>query len=241
MRGIARFDRTKMVDTSTRFETAFDGNNVRGACTTDGKQIWASGNGSSGTGGVWTIPFGTVGGGVQVLDNPGNVRFCHVFLKQLYATSGSGTFTNVFTVGSGTPTTSGQTATSLAGLPTSSANPYSFVIFDTDSDGNPDLLYIADERNAPNGGIYKWISKDGGLTWIPGSPGLIPLGNFGARGLTGVLQGTQVTLIATDTSPTNFTWKYVEDIGAGPLAPPTQILKAMASSTVFRGVAMGPR
>jgi hypothetical protein len=240
-RAVALLDRAHNVDTKTKFDTAFSGNNVRGACTTDGKQIWASGNGSGGTGGIWTTTLGATDAGVQVLSNPGNVRFCHVFLDQLYATSGSGTFVNVFTVGSGTPTTAGQTAISLAGLPTSQASPYSFVIFDTDGDTKPDLLYIADDRVNGNGGIYKWVSADGGATWTAGTPALISLGNtVGVRGLAGILQGKVVTLVVTDTTAgANLAIRVVDDLSTG-----TQTLNKLveaATQTVLRGVAMGPR
>ena len=69
-----------------------------------------------------------------------------IFGGQLYGSSGSGGFTNVFTIGSGLPVTVNQTATPLPGLPTTGASPYGFVLFDLDAAvaGN-DTLYLADD------------------------------------------------------------------------------------------------
>jgi hypothetical protein len=205
--------------------------------------LWAAAKGRATTGGVWTTVLGNTDTGTQVLSSPSNVRFCNIFLGQLYATSGSGTFTNVFTIGSGTPITSGQTATSLAGLPTATASPYSFVIFDTDGNGKPDLLYIADDRTNGSGGVYKWVSADGGATWTAGSPALISLGNtVGVRGLAGILVEKTVTLIATTavSSGVNTTVKILDEV-SGNNPPVLSKLVEAAANTIYRGVAIGPR
>ncbi|HEY2148784.1 MAG TPA: hypothetical protein VGH32_12665, partial [Pirellulales bacterium] len=57
-RVVARIDANGNVDTSTNFTSAYSGNNIRSAFSTDGTTIWTSGTGSSSTGGVWTINFG---------------------------------------------------------------------------------------------------------------------------------------------------------------------------------------
>ena len=68
-----------------------------------------------------------------MLAAPANVRWLGIFGGQLYGSSGSSGFTNVFTIGTGLPVTVNQTATPLPGLPTSGASPYGFVLFDLDA------------------------------------------------------------------------------------------------------------
>src|SRR5262249_51215077 len=135
----------------------------------------------------------------QVLAAPNNARFVHIFGGQLFGSASSGTFVNVFTVGTGTPTTTGQTATPLPGMPTSGApapSPLSFVMFDR----NPavpglDTLYVADDRAlASGGGIQKWTFD--GSTWT--LTNTLKQGiTQGVRGLAGLVTGSNVTLIAT--------------------------------------------
>src|SRR5262249_4995350 len=124
-RVIGRIDVNGNVDTTTRLNAAFDGSNIRATAAQDGTAFLASGNGNGGKGGVYYIPLGAVGG-TQVLGIPNDARWTHVFAGQLYATSGSGAYVNVFTVGMGLPTASAQVATTLSGLPASGASPYGF-------------------------------------------------------------------------------------------------------------------
>src|SRR6185436_4191692 len=114
------------IDTSTRINGLISGTNVRSAVTNDGTQFWVGGAAN----GVVYLLLGTTGG-VAILNAPTNVRNVEIFGGQLYGTSGSGTFVNVFTVGTGLPITAGQTATSLPGMPVAAGpSPYSFVFFD---------------------------------------------------------------------------------------------------------------
>jgi hypothetical protein len=233
-RVIARIDAAGTIDTSTRLDAAYSGNNVRGATTSDGTVLWASGTGNP-TGGVWAVPFGTTGG-TQLFSTPNNMRNVHIFAGQLYVSSGSGMNTNVMTVGSGLPTTNGQTVTALPGLPMSMASPYSFAFFDLNNGvAGVDTLYIADDSAlASGGGIQKW-TFDGTIwtkvaTFANGLTG-------GVRGLAGALVGGVPTLLVVNTLNPSSVLVVTDD---GSADPALSIVTTSAMDAFYRGVAFSP-
>ena len=142
-RSAARIDAVGNVDTSTSFSTAESGFNARSAVSVDGAGIWIPG-----ASGVWYGLFGAATqSGTTVVAAPSNVRWLAIFGGQLYGSSGSSGFTDVFTIGAGLPVTVNQTATPLPGLPTTGASPYGFVLFDLDASGGG-------ERHALPGGRF---------------------------------------------------------------------------------------
>jgi hypothetical protein len=205
--------------------------NVRGAVSTDGTVLWLSTSGL----GVNFVPRGA-SLGTEILTSPGNVRALGIFQGQLYGTSGSGTFTNVFTIGTGIPTMSGQTSTSLPGFPTTGASPYSFVAFDLDANvAGIDTIYVADDRAiASGGGLQKWTND--GFTWTLAytlTSGL----TTGLRGLTGVTDAGGPILYATTTAAAGNQLVQVVDTGSS--SSFTTIATA-PTNTAFRGVAFAP-
>jgi hypothetical protein len=242
-RVVGRIDAQGNVDTSTVLATAFSEGSVRGATTADGSEFWVSGTSStlpSPTGGVHHVPFGTTGG-TRILSAPNNARFCHVFFDQLYASSGSGAFVNVFAVGSGLPTTAGQTAIPLPGLPTSSASPYSFALLDRDGAiAGADTLYVADDRTlAAGGGIQKWLFD--GQRWTLAATFQDRLGACGARGLAAAENGAGVSVVVTSCAELSFLPNdlihYLDD---GSASPAGTVIAQAGANTVFRGVALSP-
>lgn len=236
-RVVGRIDAGGNVNTSTRFDAAFNAANIRGVTTQDGTAFWASGNGTGATGGVQYLALGAIGG-AQVLGVPNNARCTHVFAGQLYATSGSGAYVNVFTVGAGLPTVSGQVAMTLPGLPSSGASPYSFALFDRDPNvPGVDTLYLADDQSPLlGGGVQKW--KLSGGTWS-----MVATFNqgitTGTRGVSGVVTGNNVTLVATTAEPNqNNVVVYVDSGGVNPMGT---IVTTAGVNTVFRGVAISPK
>ncbi|MDW8251680.1 MAG: hypothetical protein RMJ98_20485, partial [Myxococcales bacterium] len=241
-RVVGRLDRSSKFDASTKLDTAFNNGSIRSACTTDGLQIWASGIGSGNSGGIWATSFGSKMAGDRVLaEASAGIRFCHFFFDRLYGTAKVAPYVSVFQTTDAIPTQVGQQATTLPGLPTDNKpSPLSFVLLDTDANGDPDLLYIADDRTTgTEGGVYKWVWD--GSTWKPGSPPRISLGpTTGARGLAGFLRGKEVTLIVT-THPAsaNTIKKVVDNLELG--VPVVTDLHKAPTHTVFRGVALGTR
>lgn len=234
---LARVDAMGAVDTSTRLSTAYDAGNIRGATTSDCTSLWSAGTATS-TGGVWYIPFGTTGG-TQVLSmSPSNTRVVHVIGGQLYVDSGTNLFTTVLAVGMGTPKMAGQTAAALPGLVTTGASPYSFALFDRDAMvAGLDTLYIADDRiPASSGGIQKW--KYDGMNWKLVTTFVGGL-TTGERGLTGVVTGKNLTLIATTTETMSNTIVTIVDDGAN-MNPNATVIATAPANEVYRGVALSP-
>ncbi len=233
-RVIGRLASNGALDTSTLITNgAVAGGNARSACTVDGSAFWFG----SSTSGVEYVPFGASGGSA-VLATPTNMRALAIFAGQIFGSSGSSPFTNVFTVGSGLPTTSGATATALPGMPTTSGSPYSFVFFDLNSAiPGVDTLYVADDRSvAAGGGVQKWTSN--GSTWTLVSTLTNTTVNTGFRGLTGSANGSTVTLIATSTqSSANSLVEFVDNQSG---VVTSSVIATAPTNTVFRGVAIAP-
>jgi hypothetical protein len=216
---------------------AYSGDNPRAVITVDGTQFYMAGNSDStiakdGTGPGTTIGarYGTPGSNSSIQlgvyfasDRPdettkqhvkdNNLRGIAIFDGNLYVSKGSGGNGDdgVFQVGSGLPTTTGNTITKLLGDPatdpTTGASsplvPFGFWF------ANPTTLYVADEGNPntdtngnlipdPLAGLQKWSCTGG--TWqldyviqnglnldkaenVAGYP--VPTYTYGIRNLTG--------------------------------------------------------
>ena len=239
-RGAARITLgSETVDTSTVFtgDATFSGNpsgsgtagNPRSAVSTNGTDIWLAGQGTpAGNAG---IRYTTLGGNasLRLASSPTNIRVANIFNNQLYASSASGTFQGVSTVGSGLPTTDMQTTTLLSGFPTSgSHSSYDFWFKDAST------LYVADDGSAANGGgIQKWTESGG--TWSLQYT-LLNTGatTTGTRGLAGTVDdGNNAVLYATTTQTSNNNLIKVVDAGAASTA---SILASAGTNAVFRGV-----
>jgi hypothetical protein len=225
-----RIDVNGAIDTSTRFAVAEDGNNVRSAVTSDGNTFWIAGTAgsNSNTGGVWSNTLGATAGETHVVSNPDNCRWLQIFGGQLYGSSGSGNFANVFTIGSGLPTDAAQTATTLPGLALTGNSPYGFVLFDLDGTvAGLDTLYIADDK----GGVQKWTFD--GVIWTLAS-------TFGpaVRGLAGYVSGGTVTLMASTAETGNNHLVVFTDDGSS--TPVGSTVATSPTNTLYRGVALSP-
>jgi hypothetical protein len=189
-RVIGRIDSSGNIDTTTSLSDALSGGSTRGAASTNGTDLWISGNGTgSNSSGLRYTAIGATTS-TPLLGTSTNFRAVNVFGGQLYASSGSGTV-RMASVGSGTPITSGQTLNALPGIPTAvSLNSFFFA----DLSGNViglDTLYAADDV----GGVIRKYSFDGN-TWI--ANGIIALS--GVTGLTGSISGNAVTLYIINSS-----------------------------------------
>jgi hypothetical protein len=233
------------VDTTTLFgDSAFTGGNVRGAATNDGTGFWLTGTSTTiGNGGVWYAAR-TSSSGTQVAMT-GDSRCLGVFGGQLYGTSNTSPYVNVFTVGSGLPTTGSQEADNLPDM-TSSGGPFSFVLFDRTSVPGLDTLYVADDGSSTTRGIQKWtktVDIDNGdehwsrqaiFNFTPSTSAV------GFHGVTGTITGGNMTLIANtaegDTTPN----RVVIFVETSPTTATASTLLTAPTNTFFRGVALSP-
>ncbi|HVT87880.1 MAG TPA: PEP-CTERM sorting domain-containing protein [Tepidisphaeraceae bacterium] len=147
--GLVKSDGT--VDVSTRLTDAYDATVIRGAFTTNGTNIWVSGDNNGGITTSGGIRFTTKGGSTtanlsHVQTTGGspttdNVRDNAIFDGQLYDSSGSSSSIGkaVFTVGGGSPQSGSQTQTNLT---TDGASVSSFFFLDADPNtAGVDTLY----------------------------------------------------------------------------------------------------
>ncbi|MEP6667270.1 MAG: hypothetical protein ABJA81_12555, partial [Nocardioidaceae bacterium] len=158
------------------------------------------------------------------------MRVVSVFGGQLYISSSVST-THLATVGTGTPTTSGQTITNLPGFPTTGSR-FGFFFCDLDATvPGLDTVYTADD----GGQIQKYSLVSG--SWSANGSISLPT----VRGLTGTVAGSNVTLYVTAGSATTTLQKLTDTSGYNTtIAGSLTVLSTASASTAFRGVALAP-
>jgi len=228
-RTIARVDSSGNVDTSTALTDAISGGNPRGTASTNGTDLWISGTSSGG--GIRYATFGATTSTAINTAGPTNLRTVYISNGQLYISSASGT-TRVATVGTGTPTTGGQSITNLPGITSANVTgPYAFFFADLNAGvAGDDTLYIADE----GANQIKKFSLVGG-TWTANGAVSSTL----ARGITGTVNGSSVTLYVSSNGTTLSTITDASGYNANITGSLTTIATAPAN-TAFRGVALAP-
>jgi hypothetical protein len=231
---VCRIDQNKNIDLTTRIADGYSGSNCRGAVSVDGTAFWVAGTAAaSANAGVRYVPYGNTANTatVQLSSAPTNIRTIGIYNSQLYATSASSpSYYGILTVGTGLPTTTGQTAALLNGFPTSSGpSTYAFVF------GDANTLYVADSRATTGGGLQKWFQNAG--TWTLVNSLLSPT-NTGLQGLSGYVSGSTITLYATTTDNNIVT---ITDNGVGANSAISgsfsTALATAATNTAFRGIA----
>ena len=252
-------DTSGTVVTRTLFPTSgvmpFNGNNYRSSIATTGSTFYAAGTGGSNSGGIWYndgasfIQVSATGAGLV-----NNMRNVEIYNNQLYFSSSSGTFLGVSSLGTGLPTTAGQSATLQIDLGTG-GSPYGFVMFDTNADNVLDRAYVADDRtNALNGGINRFDFSSGAWSRTSAfrfdtTSGLLSSGTATAggslvsiRGLAGTYDSLTSTasLFATTTEASNNRLISFADSGSLSTSTPFTTLGQAGTSQVFRGVDLVP-
>lgn len=234
-RVVGRVDIFGNVNTETGLTDYADGNNPRSGTSADGTAFWVTG----GAGGVRYVAAVGNSTSTQLSTGSTNLRIVNIFSGQLYASTGSGSL-RVTTVGTGLPTTAGQTITNLPGVQSTGTSPYGYFFADLDAGvaGN-DVLYVAyDDAN----GLTKYSLVGG--TWT--SNGIVGIAADAYRGLTGSVSGTTVTLYATRKGGSTATGggELVSLVDAsgynGAFAGTPTLLATAAANTAFRGITFAP-
>jgi hypothetical protein len=231
-RVVGRLDALGNVDTSTALTDWAPGNNPRSVASTDGMNLWVAGA----AGGVRFTTLGATTS-TQLSTTVSNIRQTNIFASQLYVSDSSGSSVRLGTVGSGLPTTSGQTITNLTGIPTN-GSPYEF--FFADLDGNPglDTVYVADDGS----GLQKYALV--GTTWT--AEGVVGSATDTYRGVTGIVSNGSVTLFAVRKGGSTATGggelvTLVDASGStGAFAATPMVLATAGANEAFRGVALAP-
>jgi hypothetical protein len=233
-RTVGRVSASGAVDTSTALTDVGNANNPRGATSSDGKTLYWSGAGKSTSGGVHVA---TLGASTSTLLSSGdtNARAVTIFDGQLYTSSDpTKEGIDIATVGSGLPTTGGQTTTNLP-FATAPSEPYAFSLLTLGIGSAPDTMYVADNGA---GAIVKFGLVSGKWT-KEGSVAVTAVTGVTANDVSGV-----VTIFATTSGSSGeggVLYKITDSSGVnGTLSGnATQIATAPANES-FRGVAFAP-
>jgi hypothetical protein len=213
--------------------------------STDGKKLWACGQGGNALG--RGIRYTTIGSTNSVQINPVQPTFqdaLAIASGQLYfATriSINPTVTyRIGTMGNGLPVTSGQTATNLPGVPLT-GDPCQFEFADLNvTIAGPDVLYVANAQT----GIEKY-SLIGGV-WT--SNGVVGSDLDDYHGLVIDVSGTSATIYATRKGSNSASVdggelvKLVDNTGynGALVGTPTVIASTPIDTKAFRGIALAP-
>ncbi len=230
-RTVGHVDANGNIDTSTALSDFASGNNPRSAVSANGTDLWVAG----GAGGVRYATLGSTTS-TQVGATVVNLRQVNIFNRQLSISTSSGMAVRIGIVGTGLPTTAGQTITNLPGFPTA-GSPYGFFLVDLDAGvAGVDTLYVADDTP---GQIQKYALV--GSSWV--AKGAITAS--AVRGLTGAVNGTTVTLYATTGGSTasgdGSLYTLTDATGYNvDLAGTLGTIATAAANTAFRGVALAP-
>ncbi len=232
-RTIGRIDAAGSVDTTTGLTDYAPANNPRSAATTNGTDFWACG----GAGGMRYFTLGATTS-TQLSTTVANLRQAAIFGDQLYVSTSSGSTVRVGTVGTGLPTTSGQTITNLPGFPTA-GGPYAFYLTDLSAAvAGFDTLYLVDDVS----GIQKWCLVAGAWT----ARGVVGTDADDYRGLAVSVSGGTVNLFAVrkggSTAAGGGELVTLSDSTGydAALAGTPALIATAAANTAFRGVALAP-
>lgn len=211
---------TGTVDVSTRIDNSIlqSGTSIRGAVSDNGSRFWVS----TGDKAVVYVPtFGIMQAG-EAISTAGNLRCISIFDGQLYVNSGgAATSRAVASVGTGLPTTTGQTYSILNGMSMATGSAYQFQ-FDTAS-----RLFVGEATNNP--GLQEWTESGG--TWSNTST--ITYSSPGSFGVAVGAEGVTPTIFATVAA------KLMKTPKTSPLGSFTDLATA-PTNTVFRGLVYIP-
>ena len=208
-------------------------NNFRAAASTDGNSFYLAG-GATGLA-YMPVQAGGIDSATKLSTTVSNIRCLGIFGGQLYVSTASGSAIRVGSVGTGLPTTAGQTITNLPGVTLTKSSPYQFFIATLPAG---QVLYIADD----SAGIRKYSLISG--TWVANDSLKIAAANsgFGIRGITGAVQGSNVALYITYAGTTSGIYGITDNTGFNQSiiqAVATPIATA-AANTAFRGITWAP-
>lgn len=232
-RTVGRIDAAGSVDTSTALTDFADIGNPRSVASTDGHDLWLGGGLAGSLGDVRYTTLGATTS-TPIASVTGSLRQLAIVDNRLMISMGQ-TSVTLATVGSGLPTTPGQTVTSLSGISsTNLPSPYQFVALDRDETiPGVDVLYVANDQSGD--GIRKFFNNGG--SWV--AAGSVTKTNEQFRGLTGYVSGNDVVLFAT-TPKGLYTVVDTADRAAN-MSGTLTLLAVAPDKTSFRGITFTPQ
>lgn len=239
-RVVGLLDVSGNVDLSTQLTDSYTQSNIRSAVSPNGTDIYTAGTGGTGQGATAGIRHTTVGASTatQLSADVTNTRLVQVSGGQLYASSQSGAFLGVYTVGTGLPTSGGNTCTLLPGFPdvggTGNSSTYDFEFVGSN------VLYTCDDRSVTNGGgLIKWVNIGG--TWSISYRLTAGLGTFGTRSVCrvgGPDTAPTLAVVTGEGSGAATRVMVITDSGSG--LDSFALIATSPTNTSFRGVEVVP-
>jgi len=238
-RTIGVVDSAGDIDTTTALTdansegTAKTPNNFRSAASNDGKEFWAGGDGG--------VEYTTDGASTATQLAAATIHQTGLVGGQLYATT-TGTGLPIVTVGTGEPTTAGQTLSALPGVAadglSTKTTSYAFVTLGTGP--GPDTIYIADTTS----NVVDKLSLVSG-SWVEkGSVPIVdPTGLVAEPSPTGGGENVYVTGAPVGSANTFNTVLYglTDTSGAGGTLSATPTSMATSpTGTTWKGIAFAP-
>lgn len=249
-RVVARIGASGDINTTTEFtDGSFGSDNPRSAVSVDGSQFYLGGNGTTTNAGV---RYATLGGSTttQLETTQKNIRDVEIYNGQLYASVGvKQTGNGIFQVGTGLPTTGGQSFTQITGPKANGqfVDPVAFFF------AGPSTLYVADDGVLTDGtvtglgGLQKYTANGSGAFMLDYTLSNGLGSSTGLRGLTGQVNGNGtvslygITAEVGEGDPTKLVG-FTDSLASTSLAPGVFLttLDTSPLNTVFRGVAFAP-
>ncbi|MFA9220310.1 MAG: MopE-related protein, partial [Sediminibacterium sp.] len=203
--------------------TLTTGSNLRSVAS-EGNNYW----GGNASGGISYLGTGT---STAVSSTVSNTRTVGVQNGSLYFSTGSGTV-GIYKVGTGLPTTTGQTSTLVIATGTG-ASPYGFQFNTAET-----VCYVADSRTTTGGGVQKWV-KTAGVWTLAYTIGVGT--STGAYGIAvDFYAGVNPRIYATVSNATGTQVLYFDDNGTSTPTLNTISTLLTATNKAFRGVAFAP-
>jgi hypothetical protein len=234
-RVIATVNGSGTINTATGIKAggAYSANTFRAAATVDGTSFYTAG---AGTGGTYYLSAGAITASpVKISNAPTNTRIVNIFGGQVYTSSSSSSYYTVASVGTGLPTTTGQTTTVLPGLPNASTGQsyYGFQLLDVSNTvTGVDVLYVTDDATGSTGGIYKFSLVNGNWT---------ANGQIAKPGLRGITMLASCVGVGGFVSNEDSIYRFVDNAGYNQTISGTLVKVAGAGSNqVFRGLSFAP-
>jgi hypothetical protein len=238
---VALVDASGTINSSTKTNTNLG---TSRAAVADGSNVWFTGyqNGVRKT---------TVGSDAatytSITTNPGASRSMQVYRNKLYLAIGSNNFYAFNNLPSAAAAATASTLTGTVGN-------NQMALFDTDNNGNPDVIYVADDGGSStpqNAALRKYVLV--GSTWT--AKGSITVTDssvlYGLKGITGRITGNTVELYAVTwgnlntgaTAPSQllsfkdvgFTTSTISLVNSSP-----EVIATADNNTMFRGVTFTP-
>lgn len=226
-RALAAVSSNGDVNTSTALTDAFSGGSMRSAATLDGLNFWLTGTHGEGQEATAGIRYCVIGSSVstQVAADPPFAKVAGIFGGQLYCTSANNARYGISTVGTGLPTTGGQSVNLMSGFPTGGASPNDFWFVDANT------VYVAEDNNTSSApGVQKWVRT--GTVWNLSYALNVGLNGAVRRIAVRQVSGQAEIFALTAEATAN---RLVRVVDAGPQSQFT-VLSQAAVRTAWRGI-----